>query len=136
MDEYLYYPTLILILIQIVGSGAVLIGGVVEFARRSSRQEYRGQKRMSGLNHLAFNGFSFLVGVVLLQLLFGGEVNTLLLLLASSFTELLAVAINYFYQKRVPSPDQLEATNCSALLDEADKIFRQNRPDEHTTREK
>lgn len=142
MDDYLYYPTLLLILVQIVGSAAVIVGGIVEFARGSSQQEYRGQKRMSALNHLAFNGFSFLVGLVLLQLLHGEKVSTLFLLLASTFTELLAVLVNYLYQTSVPSPDQLETpnrylpnTSAQALVDQADAISQHNRRDDFTSRE-
>lgn len=139
MDDLFYYLTFVLIVTKIVGAAAVVASGLVGFLRSSSREKHQGQERMSVLNHVAFNSFSFVIGFVLLQLLYSGTVSTIILLVACSVTEMLVIPVNYFYRKRVPTPDQFETRNrylpnasAQAIIEEAE--FRsQNQPQNGST---
>ncbi len=140
MDDLFYNFAYILIAIQILLSGIVVVLGVGQLAVLALRQTDDGERIMSDLNLIAYNGFTLGVGIILMTFLLNGTVEPWLLLGASSLAGSLKLAVDYFYRKRVPSIDPTQTENrelhdggTHAFADEIDRLSHKEKQQESTT---
>ncbi|MGD9589733.1 MAG: hypothetical protein AB7Q37_17155 [Pyrinomonadaceae bacterium] len=111
MEDLLYNAAYWMLVFQIaINAGSITFRAAVTGYGLLRRENF-GDVKINILNEVGFAAFSLVAGIVLMKLLANGTLVPLLAILASAVAGFIDLPVNYFYRKRVPTPDQLETQN-------------------------
>src|SRR5688572_26087424 len=136
MDNILYNGAYWMLVFQIAINAGYIAFAAAVTGYYLLRHKDLGEGKIDALNEVGFAAFSLVAGIVLIKLLVGGTAPPVLVLIASALTSFIKWPVDYFYRKRVPTPDQLQTQNlyipntaAQAHVEEAQMLSKdQNQP--------